>query len=70
MAVLASFALRKLSKILPINVFGFGVGVGVGLGFGVGVAECFAIACFGTIGDGPGDAVGDGGIFDESSSTF
>jgi hypothetical protein len=67
-AVLASFALRKLSKILPINVFGLGVGVGVG--FGVGVAECFAIACFGTIGDGPGDAVGDGGIFDESSSTF
>jgi hypothetical protein len=43
--VLASlFALRKSSKILPINVFGLGVGVGVGSGFGV--AECFAIARF------------------------
>jgi hypothetical protein len=44
--LVTSFALRKLSKILPISVFGFGVGVGVGLGFGFGVAECFAIACF------------------------
>jgi len=39
-----AFALRKLSKILPISVFGLGVGVAVGVGFGV--AECFAIARF------------------------
>jgi hypothetical protein len=42
--LLASFALRKLSKILPISVFGLGAGVAVGVGFGV--AECFAIARF------------------------
>jgi hypothetical protein len=42
--LVTSFALRKLSKILPITVFGLGVGVGVGFGFGV--AECFAIARF------------------------
>jgi hypothetical protein len=42
--LLTSFALRKLSKILPISVFGLGDGVAVGFGFGV--AECLAIARF------------------------
>jgi hypothetical protein len=42
--VVASCVLRKLSKILPISVFGLGVAVAVGVGFGV--AECFAIARF------------------------
>jgi hypothetical protein len=62
------FALRKSSKILPRSVFGLGAGVGVGSGFGV--AECFAIARFWTVGDGSGDAVGAGGMFDELSSAF
>jgi hypothetical protein len=42
--LVASFAFRKLSKILPISVFALGVGVAIGVGFGV--AECFAIARF------------------------
>ena len=66
--LVTSFALRRLSKILPISVFGLGVGVGVGFGFGV--AECFAIARFSTVGDGSVDAVGAGGGFDEFSSAF
>jgi hypothetical protein len=67
-----SFAFRKLSKIWPMTVFGLGVGVGVGadFGVGVGVAECLAIARFKALGEGSGDAVGDGGTFVEFSSAF
>lgn len=51
-----------------MNVFGLGVGVGVGFGFGV--AECFATARFSTVRDASGDAVGDGGTFEEFSSAL
>jgi hypothetical protein len=52
-----------------MNVFGLGVGIGVGFGFGV-AAACLTTARFSTVGDASGDAVGDGGAFDEFSSTF
>ena len=59
---------RKLSKILPIRVFGFGVGVGVASGFGV--AECLANTRFWMLGDGSGEAVGEGGIATGFSGEF
>ena len=62
-------ALRRLSKILPIKVFGcFGVGLGAGSGFGVAV--CLATARFWTLGDGSGEAVGEGGIVAGFSGKF
>jgi hypothetical protein len=66
----SSFALRQLSKIWSMSVFGLGVGVGVGFGVGFGVAECLATARLRALGEGLGDIVGDGGTFDEFSSGF
>jgi hypothetical protein len=64
----SSLTFRKLSKILPIRVFGFGVGVGVASGFGV--AECLATARFWIPRDGSGEAVGEGGIATGFSGKF
>ena len=44
--------------------------MGLGVGVGFGVAECLATVRFSALGEGSGDAVGDGGTFDEFSSAF
>ena len=51
-------------------VFGFGVGVGVGVASGFGVAECLATTRFWMLGDGSGEAVGEGGIAAGFSGKF